>query len=56
LQESVSSVSDIMFRPKSVGQTPTYFFIFFIRDMFNWLPRGVEPGPAGCYSGALLEK
>ena len=30
LQEFVSSVSDIMLRPKSVGQTPTYIFIYFL--------------------------
>ena len=29
------------------------FLYFFIPDLFNWLPRGVEPRHAGCYSGAL---
>ena len=45
------------FLPKSVGETPTYFFIFFLFQTYlNSLPRGVEPKPAGCYPGALTTR
>ena len=45
------------FLPKSVGETPTYFFIFFLfQTCLNSLPRGVEPKPAGCYPGALTTR
>jgi hypothetical protein len=30
------------------GETPTYFY-FFILDLFNLLPREVEPRLTGCY-------
>jgi hypothetical protein len=36
--------------------SPHLFFMNFIPTLVNSLPRGVEPGDAGCYSGALTTR
>ena len=38
------------------GKSQPIFLLFFIPGLFNLLPWGVKPRPAGCYSGALTTR